>query len=75
MSKPRLASEGLMGRRWTDEDIEQLKGMAERYPASKIAELTDRTVGAITFKAHKLNLSLRSRRQLKSPSHRRGLGR
>jgi hypothetical protein len=49
--------------------------MAERYPAPKIAELTDRAVGAITFKAHKLNLSLRSRRQLESPSHRRGLGR
>jgi hypothetical protein len=56
-----------MGRRWTDQDIEQLKGMAQRYPAAKIAELTDRSMGAVAFKAHKLKLSLRSRREPESP--------
>jgi hypothetical protein len=57
-----------MGRRWTDKDIEELKGLAQRYSPSKIAELTDRSMGAITFKAHKLKLSLQSRRQLENSS-------
>jgi hypothetical protein len=62
-----------MGRRWTDQDIEQLKRMAQRYPAAKIAELTDRSMGAVAFKAHKLKLSLRSRREPESPIRRRRL--
>ena len=33
-----------MGRRWTDQDIEQLKRMAPIYPAPTIAEMIDRTV-------------------------------
>jgi hypothetical protein len=51
-----------MGRRWTDQDIDNLKRMAKRYSAPRIAEMIDRTVGSVTFKAHQLKLSLRSSR-------------
>lgn len=57
-----------MGRRWTDQDIDNLKRMAKRYSASKIAELIDRTVGGVTFKAHQLKLSLRSSRDSEGKS-------
>jgi hypothetical protein len=59
----RLKAEVQMGRRWTDQDVQQLKSMVQRYPAPKIAELTDRTVGGVTFKAHQLGLSLRTSRE------------
>jgi len=52
-----------MGRRWTDEDIHELRRMAQRYPAPKIAELTNRSVGGVTFKAHQLQISVRPRGQ------------
>lgn len=52
-----------MGRRWTDRDIDELKRLAQRYAAPRIAELTDRTVGGVVFKAYQLKLSLRSSRQ------------
>ena len=39
--------EGTMGRRWTDQDIEDLKRMAQYYSAPKIAELTNRTAGVL----------------------------
>jgi hypothetical protein len=52
-----------MGRRWTDQDIEELRRMLQQYPVPKVAEMTDRTVGGVTFKAHQLKLSLRSRRE------------
>ena len=48
-----------MGRRWTEENIQALKGMAKRYRVPEIAEKLDRTVGGVTFKAHTLKLSLR----------------
>jgi hypothetical protein len=51
-----------MGKRWTDQDIDELKRMAEQYPAPKIAEIMDRSVGGVTFKAHQLKLSLRASR-------------
>jgi hypothetical protein len=51
-----------MGRRWTDPDIENLKRMAEHYSAPQIAELTNRTVGGVVFKAYQLRLCLRSSR-------------
>jgi hypothetical protein len=35
----------------------------QQYPVPKVAELTDRTVGGVTFKAHQLKLPLKSRRQ------------
>jgi len=52
-----------MGRRWTDQDIDDLKHMAPLHPATKIAEMIDRTVGAVVFKAHQLKVSLQSRRE------------
>ena len=51
-----------MGRRWTDQDIEDLKRMAQHYSAPKIAELTNRTAGGVVSKAYQLRLSLRSSR-------------
>jgi hypothetical protein len=51
-----------MGRRWTDQDIEDLKRMAQYYSAPKIAELTNRTAGGVVSKAYQLSLSLRSSR-------------
>jgi len=53
-----------MGRRWTHQDIEDLKRMAPLHPAPKIAEMIDRTVGGVVFKAHQLKVSLQSRRQM-----------
>lgn len=52
-----------MGRRWTEQDICELKRLSRRYSAPKIAELTDRTVGGIVFKAYRLKLSLRTSRR------------
>jgi hypothetical protein len=52
-----------MGRRWTDRDIEELTRMLQQYPVPEVAELINRTVGGVTFKAHQLKLSLKSRRQ------------
>ena len=51
-----------MGRRWTDQDFDELKRMAQYYSAPKIAELTNRTVGGVVFKAYQLRLPLRSSR-------------
>ena len=51
-----------MGRRWTEQDVSELRHLAERYSAPRIAELTNRTVGGVTFKAYQLKLPLR-------PSH------
>ena len=52
-----------MGRRWTDEDVDALKRLARRHPIPKIAEVMDRTVGSIAFKAHGLKISLKTRQQ------------
>ena len=57
-----------MGRRWTEQDIDELRHLAQRYSAPKIAELTDRTVGGVTFKAYQLKLPLRSSRQEMKPA-------
>lgn len=51
-----------MGRRWTEKDINELRRLSQRYSAPRIAELTDRTVGGVVFKAYQLKLSLRSSR-------------
>ena len=52
-----------MGKRWSDEDIEALKRLAQRHPVPKIAEMMDRTVGSVVFKAHTLNVALKTRQQ------------
>jgi hypothetical protein len=50
-----------MGKRWTDEDVDDLKELARKHPVPKIAEMMDRTVGGVLFKAHKLKVSLKTR--------------
>jgi hypothetical protein len=49
---------------WTPEEISKLKGMAQKYPAAKIAEALGRGHSAVLVKAHELKLSLR----LKKPA-------
>lgn len=51
-----------MGRRWTEQDINELRRLSQRCSAPRIAELTDRTVGGVVFKAYRLKLPLRSSR-------------
>jgi hypothetical protein len=50
-----------VGRRWTEQDINNLRQLARRFPALVIAETMDRTVGAVAFKAQQLNLHLPTR--------------
>jgi hypothetical protein len=50
-----------MGRRWTDEDVLNLKRLAQKQPAPKIAEILDRPVGGVVFKAYTLKLPLKPR--------------
>jgi hypothetical protein len=57
-----------VGKRWTDEDVNALKILAQRHPAPKIAEIMDRSVGGAVFKAHKLKLSLRTRNRDRVPA-------
>ena len=45
-----------MARRWSAEDISDLRNLARKYSAQAIAERMDRTVGGVTFKAHQLGL-------------------
>jgi hypothetical protein len=52
-----------MGRRWTAEDIANLTKLAQQHPLPLIAEKMDRSVGAVVFKAHKLKVPLRTRRE------------
>ena len=54
MSKP--------GRRWTGEDIQKLKSLAQKYPTASIAGQLGRSVSALAVKAHELKLSLRVRK-------------
>jgi bifunctional pyridoxal-dependent enzyme with beta-cystathionase and maltose regulon repressor activities len=49
-----------MGRRWTAEDIANIKNLAQQHPLPLIAEKMDRSVGAVVFKAHKLKVPLRN---------------
>lgn len=53
-----------MGKRWTDKDVDDLKRLPQHYPAHEIAEMLDRSVGAVTFKAHQLKVWLRPRSHL-----------
>lgn len=53
-----------MAKRWSAEDIRDLKDLAQEYSAQAIAEKMDRTVGGVAFKAHRLGLSLKPRSRL-----------
>jgi len=48
-------------KRWSDDDIAKLRGMAEKMPPTQIAAALGRGVAAVTTKAHELKLSLRVR--------------
>ncbi|KRR16018.1 hypothetical protein CQ14_38645 [Bradyrhizobium lablabi] len=53
-----------MAKRWSAEDIRDLKDLAQEYSAQAIAEKMDRTVGGVAFKAHQLGVSLKPRSRL-----------
>jgi hypothetical protein len=49
----------LIRRRWTDEDLTNLKNMAGKYPTAQIARMLGRGQPAVTVKAHELGVSLK----------------
>ncbi|ANW02075.1 hypothetical protein [Bradyrhizobium icense] len=53
-----------MAKRWSDEDIRDLKKLALQYSAQTIAEKMDRTVAGVVFKAQQLGVSLKPRSRL-----------
>jgi len=58
-----------MAKRWSAEDIDELKNLAQKYSVQAIAEKMDRTVGGVAFKAHQLGVPLKSRAQATDPSY------
>lgn len=59
-----------MAKRWSAEDIGDLKALAQQYSVQAIAEKMDRSVGGVAFKAHQLGLPLKSRSQVTDPEPR-----
>ena len=49
-----------MAKRWSAEDIRDLKTFAQKHSVQAIAEKMDRTVGGVAFKAHQLGLRLKA---------------
>ena len=49
-----------MAKRWSAEDVRDLKTLAQRYSVQAIAEKMDRSVGGVSFKAHKLGTAAES---------------
>lgn len=58
-----------MSKRWSAEDIRDLKTLAQRYSVQAIAEKMDRSVGGVSFKAYQLGLPLKARSQASDPEH------
>ena len=56
-----------MGKRWSAEDIRDLKTLAQKHSMQAIAEKMDRTVGGVAFKAHQLGLRLKARSGVADP--------
>jgi hypothetical protein len=56
-----------MAKRWSDEDIRNLKTLAQKHSVQGIAEKMDRTVGGVAFKAHQLGLRLKARSAVADP--------
>jgi len=50
-------------RRWTADEISNLKNLARKHPAAQIAAQLGRSRSATAIKAHELKLSLKVRRQ------------
>ncbi|MBR1302476.1 hypothetical protein [Bradyrhizobium sp. AUGA SZCCT0042] len=46
-------------RRWSEDDIARLRGMAKNFPAAHIASELGRGISAVAVKAHELQISLR----------------
>ena len=44
-----------MAKRWSAEDIRDLKTLAQKYSVQAIAEKMDRAAGGMAFKAHHYN--------------------
>jgi hypothetical protein len=58
-----------MAKRWSAEDIHELRNLAQKYSVQAIAEKMDRSVGGVAFKAHQLGVPLKSRAQAADPSY------
>jgi hypothetical protein len=58
-----------MAKRWSADDINELKILAREYSVQAIAEKMDRSVGGVAFKAHQLGLPLKSRAQAADPGY------
>ena len=58
-----------MAKRWSVEDINELRNLAQEYSVQAIAEKMDRSVGGVAFKAHQLGLPLKSRAQATDPGY------
>jgi hypothetical protein len=57
-------------RRWSDNDISNLRSLAGKVPVSKIAVKLGRSEGAVMAEASKLKLSLRyNRTRAQQPQH------
>src|SRR3954463_10781442 len=56
-----------MAKRWSAEDIRDLKTLAQKHSVQGIAEKMDRTVGGVAFKAHQLGLRLKARSGVTDP--------
>ena len=53
-----------MAKRWSSEDIRELKSLAQNYSVPAIAEKMDRSVGGVAFKAHQLGVPVKARSQV-----------
>jgi hypothetical protein len=56
-----------MAKRWSADDIRDLKTLARKHSVQTIAEKMDRTVGGVAFKAHQLGLRLKARSGVTDP--------
>ncbi len=56
-------------RRWTADDIADLKNMAQQQPTADIAAQLSRSLPATIFKAHKVRVSLRVRGHSREEPH------
>jgi len=56
-----------MAKRWSAEDIRDLRTFAQKYSVQAIAEKMDRTVGGVAFKAYRLGLPLKARSRATDP--------
>jgi hypothetical protein len=53
-----------MARRWSSEDVRDLKALARKYAVPTIAEKMDRSVGGVAFKAQQLGVPVKARSQI-----------